>query len=212
MNRFLLTIAALLAFAAAGCAKDSSKEAAPTTSGAAAAPAAEAKPAEAAAPADTNAAAPAESNAAAPAEGNAAAPAPAPETAAAEPTPPPPQTPQQMMRDIRNGGHAVNPCTKIDEVTTAGFDQCVDSALAAAQAKGQVSDAYQLGVNYRAWSYMGEHIAGMREKGMEWSKGYRMANESRENYRKAAAGLLDKTGLAEKQVCPASGVPDCPGK
>lgn len=199
MNRFLLAMAALLALAAVGCAKDSSKEAAPAASGAAAAPAAEAKPAEAAAPADTNAAAPAEGNAAAPA-------------AAAEPPPPPTQTPQQMMRDIRNGGHAVNPCTKIDGVTTAGFVQCVDAAMAAAQAKGPVTDAYQLGLTYRAWAFMGEHVTDMHDKGLEWSKQYRMARETRETYRQTAANLLDKTGLAEKQVCPASGVSDCPEK
>jgi len=211
MNGLALTVAAtLLAFGTAACSSDSSKTAA-------AAPAADANAAPAAASADAGAAAASSGNAAAPdaaapaADANAAQPAPAAETAAAE-APQPQQSTQEMMRDIRNGGHSVSPCTKIDDVTTAGFNQCVASALNAANAKGQVTDAFQLGLNYRAWAFMGEHIQGMREKGLEWSKGYRMANQSRETYRKTASDLIDKTGLTEKQVCGPAGVSDCPEK
>ena len=220
MNRiaFTMAAAALLAFGTAACSSDSSKTADAAAAPEAAAPATDANAAAAAAPADTSAP-PASSDkaaapdAAAPAAdaGAGAQPAPAAETAAVE-APPPQQSTREMMRDIRNGGHSVSPCTKIDDVTTAGFDQCVASALTAANAKGPVTDAFQLGLNYRAWAFMGEHIQDMREKGLEWSKGFRLANQSRETYRKTASELIDKTGLTEKQVCAPAGVPDCPEK
>ena len=224
MNRIALTMAAgaLLAFGTAACSSDSSKTAAAAEAPAAdanAAPAA-AAPDASAAPAASDAGAPAASSdkaaaapdAAAPAaDAGAAQPAPAAETAAVE-APQPQQSTQEMMRDIRNGGHSVGPCTKIDDVTTAGFNQCVAAALTAANAKGQVTDAFQLGLNYRAWAFIGEHIHDMREKGLEWSKGYRMANQSRETYRKTSSDLIDKTGLTEKQVCGPAGVSDCPEK
>ena len=214
MNRIAFTLATVvsLAFGVAGCAGDSSKTAAPAAAAPdASAPAADANAAPAA---EANAPAASADTAAAPADSNAPAAeaAPATETAAAEPPPAAPQSTQQMMRDLRQGGHAVNPCMKVDNVTTVGFTQCVDAALAAAEAKGPVSDAYTLGVNNRAWAFMGEHIVDMKEKGLDWSKQYRMARERREAYRQTAANLLDKTGLVEKQVCPAAGVPDCPSK
>ena len=227
MNRIAFTMAAgaLLAFGTAACSSDSSKTADAAAAPEAAAPAADANAAPAAAAADAGAPAASSDKAAAPdaaapdaaapaADANASAgaqPAPAAETAAVE-APQPQQSTQEMMREIRNGGHSVNPCTKIDDVTTAGFNQCVAGALTAANAKGPVTDAFQLGLNYRAWSFMGEHIQEMREKGLEWSKGYRLANQSRETYRKTASDLIDKTGLTEKQVCGPAGVSDCPEK
>lgn len=208
MNKTIWTMAALaaLGFAVAACAKDSKD----MTADANAAPAAEAAPDASAAP-NADAAGTASAD-----EGSATVPeaAPQPEAAAAaaaapEP-PPPPQTEYQKLRDVRYGARALYTCVKIENVTVDTFMQCVNDAMSTAEAKGGVTDSFKLGVDYRAWAFLGEHASDLREKGLEWSKGYRKARVERETYRQSAANLLDTTGLSESKVCNAIDVSDCP--
>jgi len=210
MTRIALTLAAVIAlgFGAAACAsKSTAPEAAPAADAAAApdasAPAADTAASDAAAAPEE--AAPAADTATAPEEG-----APAADTAMAEPPAPPPQTVYQMLRDVRYGARAVTVCTKIDNVTVTSFKQCVSDAVSKAEAKGGVTDSFQLGADYRAWAFLGDHAGDMREKGLEWSKQYRMAGKTRETYRASAADLLTRTGLSEKQVCNAVDASECP--
>jgi hypothetical protein len=223
MNKTIMTIAALaaLGLAAGGCAKDSKDmaatdaKAAPAEAAAAdtsAAPADKAadtaaapadKPADASAAADQGSATVPE---AAPAEG-----APAADTAAAAPeTPPQPQDERQMLRDVRMGARALHTCVKIDDETVDTFQQCVNDAMSNAESKGGVTDSFHLGVDYRAWAFLGEHAETLKDKGMEWSKGYRKAYATRETYRQSAENLLGTTGLSESKVCSAIDVSDCP--
>lgn len=200
MNRTALTFAAIvtLGFGTAACANEA---AAPET----AAPAAEAPAPDANAAAPDAATAP---DAAAPAD--TAAPAADMATAEPAPAPTPAQNTNQMMRDVRLGAKAAYKCSRIDNVTVDGFDKCVADVLSDAEAKGTGTESYRLGVDYRAWTYLGEHAEDMREKGMEWSQQYRQAHQIRETYRKNAADLLDKTGLGEKKVCGAIDASGCP--
>ncbi len=135
-----------------------------------------------------------------------AAPDQAPE-AEAEPAPPP--TPKTMLRQVRMGAKAVHRCTKADELTVDNFNQCVTDALADADEKGLNTESYQLGAQYRAWAFMGEHAGKMYDRGEEWSKDYRAAGKVRDTYRKSVADLEDRTGLSEKQICDAVDVTDC---
>jgi hypothetical protein len=211
MTRSILTFAAIVALGlgAAACAgkSETSESAAPAADQAAAAPDAAQAPAADQAAAAPEAAAPTAPDANAPAPEMSA---PATEMAAAEPAPPPAQTERQMLRDVRSGAHVSRVCAKVDTVSVTGFKQCVADAVSQAEAKGSGTDAYRLGADYRAWAFLGEHAAEMREKGLEWSKQYLQAYAERETFRKSAADLLDRTGLKEPQVCNAIDVGKCP--
>jgi hypothetical protein len=135
-----------------------------------------------------------------------AAPAPAAEQAAPVAAP----TTHDMLVEVHMGSVSLRYCTKIDKVVVETFKQCVADKLSEAGAKGTPSDAYQLGADYRAWAFMTAHVGDMHERGEEWSKEYRMANETEASYRQSVNDLMSRTGLPEKQVCDIVGGVDCP--
>ena len=132
-----------------------------------------------------------------------------PASAADQAAPTPAPTSHDMLVEVHLGSVALRYCTKIDKVVVETFKQCVADKLSEAAAKGTPSDAYQLGADYRAWAFMTTHVGEIHERGEEWSKEYRMANETEASYRQSVNDLMGRTGLAEKQVCDIVGGVDC---
>lgn len=159
-------------------------------------------------------------NAPAPDSGQAPAAEPAPDQAAPAPDQAAPAAEQaapvaaptthDMLVEVHQGSVSLRYCTKIDKVVVETFKQCVADKLSEAGAKGTPSDAFQLGADYRAWAFMTTHVGDMHERGEEWSKEYRMANETEASYRQSVNDLMSRTGLPEKQVCDIVGGVDCP--
>ena len=153
--------------------------------------------------------APAADSGQAPAAGAApdqAAPAPTAEQAAPNPA----LTTHDMLFDVLKGSYSLRICTNINDVVVETFKQCVADKLSEAGTNGSPSDAFQLGVEYRAWAFMTTHVGDMHERGEEWSKEYRMASETEASYRQSVNDLMSRTGLPEKQVCDMVGGVDCP--
>ena len=110
-------------------------------------------------------------------------------------------TEREMLRDVRKGSYAVRYCTDIDDVNLKTFDDCVSTQLSTADTDGELTESYQLGADYQAWVFLGEHSREMHEDGYEWTQEYRRVFKSRAKYQKSVQRLIQSTGLDEHEVC-----------
>ena len=130
------------------------------------------------------------------------------ETVMTEEEVPPPEktveerlTEREMLRDVRNGSYAIRYCQDIDDVTIKVFDDCVTGQITTAETDGKLTESYQLGADYQAWVFLGQHAETIHEKGYEWTKEYRQIFRSRAGYQKSVQNLIQRTGLDEREVC-----------
>lgn len=110
-------------------------------------------------------------------------------------------TEREMLRDVRKGSYAIRYCADIDDVNLNTFNDCVTTQLVTAETDGNLTESYQLGADYQAWVFLGDHSGEMSEDGYEWTKEYRQVYKSRAKYQKSVQDLIVRTGLDEREVC-----------